>query len=690
MTNVKTLRKRIALVAATALGVGLLVATPAFAASSSPAISALTSASVTVGSAASATTTMAFTASAVSDTGTLSAALTTKPAASGATAAGVTFGTATTLVNSTSFVSSTGVLTATAAAATSALVPVNFTPDVPGAYVVTLTNTAGTTATQTFNITATLTGAMFLTTGNTPAPVASTVTSGSSLSAITGGFVKFAFITGNTSAGTTYNVTVANGTVGTAVASTPSNLTNNNGSTTAAGVLWAPAAITETLVVQVYNSGSATSTITVQPISSGGVPGTAMTGTVTWSGSSSLLVSAATSTVYKSAGIATPTSVTDAVDVVSPRAAQTAAANAAANILVVPKDANSNVLSTETLTATISGPGLLGIGTLQAGASATQRAVVGTAGQYFINVFGDGTAGVSTITISDGSTVLRTKTVTFTGPIATLAATQVSAIYMVGANAGAVTVLAKDAAGNALPSVTVYASSGTTAVATIPAAAVTSSTGIATFPLTGIVSGSSVITFGDAATAPAASATATVMVALSTASTITLTLDKATYAPGAKAVLTLTAKDANGNLMADGTYALLTSAGLVSSTAISGLPVPSTSITLSGGVAIWTLFAPLVAGPFSVNATTAVAGGPVNTGAASMALVAAASVVTSTTVDPGTAANAAAIAALQASVTLLSTTVASLVAAITAQIRALSALIKKAMAKKKVVVKKRR
>ena len=163
-----------------------------------------------------------------------------------------------------------------------------------------------------------------------------------------------------------------------------------------------------------------------------------------------------------------------------------------------------------------------------------------------------------------------------------------------------------------------------------------------------------------------------------------MTLDKATYAPGAKAVLTLTAKDANGNLMADGTYALLTSTGLTASTAISSTPALPTgaSVTLSGGTATWTLFAPLVAGPFSINGTTAAAGGPVNAAAASLALTAAASVVgVPVSVDPGTAANAAAIAALQASVASLSTTIASLVASITAQISALSALVKKILAK---------
>lgn len=356
-----------------------------------------------------------------------------------------------------------------------------------------------------------------------------------------------------------------------------------------------------------------TQTITVTPLKSDGSPGTAVTKTVTWLAAGTTAVSAAKSTAYIASGITAPTSSTTATS--AAKTAQTATANAAANILVAPKDANGATLASETLSATVSGPGMLGIGATQnaAGAVATGRALTGAAGAYYINLYGDGTAGTSTVTISDGSIVLGTFTFTFTGGIATLAATQAFTNLQVGANgtdgsstAYAIKVKATDSNGNIVADgTTVYATSGTTADATITASQPTVS-GYAYFAVQGVAAGTSVITFGEAASSPTVTAATTVNVTSVVASTVTLALDKTSYAPGEKMILTLTAKNAAGNGIADtATYtAFLATGGLSSNVALQGSTITGTAPTFVGGVATFTLYAPLASGTVTITGTT--------------------------------------------------------------------------------------
>jgi hypothetical protein len=236
--------------------------------------------------------------------------------------------------------------------------------------------------------------------------------------------------------------------------------------------------------------------------------------------------------------------------------------------------------------------------------------------------------------------------------------------------------------------VNVFATSATPAIATVPAAAsVTNSSGVASFTVTGVAAGTSVLTFGELATSPTITTTGTVTVGSSTGTTVTLTFDKATYAPGEKAILTLTVKDANGAAVADGTYASLFTAALTSSVAVGGESLSaSASPALVGGVKSWTLYAPVTSGAFSVNGTTGTAGLVV--AAQGKAVTGTATVTGSTTGGGLSAADSAAIAAAKAAadaataaVATLSTTVASLIASITAQIRALAAQIAKLLGK---------
>jgi hypothetical protein len=147
-------------------------------------------------------------------------------------------------------------------------------------------------------------------------------------------------------------------------------------------------------------------------------------------------------------------------------------------------------------------------------------------------------------------------------------------------------------------------------------------------------------------------------------------LDKATYAPGEKMTLTVTVKDATGNLVADsGTtcYTVLGTTGLVASTSTTGTLPTGALVCTVNGVATYTVYAPLVGGPLSINGTSVLTGTPALTVAA--------------TVTAGTTGISAADSAATAAVATLATAVASLMASITAQLRAISALIKKIMKK---------
>lgn len=339
-------------------------------------------------------------------------------------------------------------------------------------------------------------------------------------------------------------------------------------------------------------------TLTATPVQANGTQGTAVTKTVTWTASGTLAASTAYTTVYSSAGATAPDATTNAVAIVSPMTANLLAGN----IKVTLKDGLNNPITNGTITVTVTGPGLIGTGTTQAGATLQGRAVTGSAGAYFVNIFGDGTPGVSTITVYSGSTLLATKTVTFSGVASSYSAAKAQSVLKVGANASAIEVTVKDAAGNLVSNgTTVYATSETTTVATIAASATTVD-GIATFAVQGVSLGTSKITFKNDPTTPTVSTAASVRVGSSTVSSATLSFDKGSYVNGEVVKLSLTALDVAGLPVADGTYTNLLSEDIVSSTQLGGATlVGSKSPTLINGIAVWSLYAPLSAGPFTVT-----------------------------------------------------------------------------------------
>jgi len=451
-----------------------------------------------------------------------------------------------------------------------------------------------------------------------------------------------------------------------------------------------------TITVSLFNeTGSATgiygttaaNTVTIT------VNATAVTGVVVAANSTSLIGSGTTEATT--------------VDATAVTASAVASTAVAANITVVLKDSATNTNSTSFLTASISGPGTVGIVASRSdtlGATGTNNVygknVTGaTTANRIVNVYSDGTPGVATITISAGTTVIGVETVTFVGPAASYTVTQTRGVYA-GTTAPttpgtqSITVAVKDAAGNnVVNGTTVHASSATTTVATITASTTTTS-GVATFTVTGAAAGTSVITFGNAASSATLTATTTIAVGSATVAAVTMKTDKDSYLPGERITLTVTANSAAGTAVADGDYTLF-SVAPTSSRALSAGTLPSTSaITLKGGVATYTLNAPVTEGTFTISGTdnltalnTVSLTGVVENAAATAAATAAQDAAAEAT-DAANAATDAANAAAEAAdaataaaqdaadaVAALSTQVSEMVNALKKQITALTNLV---------------
>jgi hypothetical protein len=376
------------------------------------------------------------------------------------------------------------------------------------------------------------------------------------------------------------------------------------------------------------------------------------------------------------------------------------------------KDVNNVVMpNTTSLSAVVTGPGIVSLNTTQASATYQTggRAVSATtsSGVIYAAIYGDGNAGVSTVTFSVGTTVVATETVTFYGSVASLTATvKKSVIANSGAGtSAAIAVVAKDAAGVVVPSqsLTITSSDSTIASASgTSASASEAAAGTATITVTGASAkyGNVTLTIKFSDTV---STTAAVTVADVKVNAAKLSFDKDEYAPGEKATLTISATDANGLPVADGdatsvlTGALASSAGVTSTLSFNAT---ATTVSFAGGKASVSFYMPLVAGTFNVSGTLGAAGTYVTSTAAGAALAASVNVVesnggTSAAIDAANeatdaanaatdAANAAAEAAdaataaaqdAQAAVAALATQVASLIAGIKAQITTLTNLV---------------
>ena len=363
--------------------------------------------------------------------------------------------------------------------------------------------------------------------------------------------------------------------------------------------------------------------------------------TVTPASSFSAGVSTAYSTYYATA--ADGTAATDAVTVV----AAGGTADVGASIVTVDLNrADGTAYASGTVYASVSGPGKLafcadGSFVLGAGncAALSRSASLASDSNFTILTAADGTSGVGTIEmyiiLADGVTkvALPTKKVVYYGTVATLEGKVLQGIATPGAANGcanaatctqatlaltpAVTVVAKDANGVVVPGLTISATptdttvvSSASAVAVTLAGAATDKNGLGYY--NSAVTGGSATQAGKSTTlvySTVVSATLTIKsapVTISLAGTpkaVTWSLDKTSYAPGEKVVITVSAKDSAGNAAADGTYANLFAGATTASGSITG-STPAASVELVGGKATYNAFAPGTTGTYTIENTT--------------------------------------------------------------------------------------
>jgi len=432
-------------------------------------------------------------------------------------------------------------------------------------------------------------------------------------------------------------------------------------------------------------AGTYTYTVTVKSFSSGTLVD-ALTKqsnvniTVAIPAADSLTVNPTTSTA--TLGTGTYTSATQTQDS-AVAAAATASATPAASILVTFKNANSSSPTGigESLTVTTN------IGQVGVSGGAFGRSVtVAYSSAVTIELRPDGTAGQALINISSTSVVFSPKTVTlYAVTPATAVATQRAKTLKVGSNSGAITAVLKDASGNIVGGdTTAYAFSDATTIVSDSATACTYDTTNQRHSclLTGVAAGKANITIMNAAQTVKSSAIA-VEVNTSAAASLKMAWDKASYAPGERAYLSVWALDAAGKPVAPGTYTnLLASGGITQTASFTGTSTftgadgfTSVSLTLdkksatSNGiaslepVALYAVFMPVSGGTVTVSAT----GGSLLPTAGQVAVTA-----TATVTDNGAAALAAvnALATTVASLKTLITTLTNLVLKIQKKVKA--------------------
>jgi hypothetical protein len=683
---VKTIStKKVAAIAVASLGFGLMSVVPAQAANSTPTVGTATQYAA-VGAAATSTVGITIVTGTNTDIDSGSTVtISSKPVGSTVTLADRDggFSSATTAAFATTdatagvvaaVATANGAVTGTASSdGASVLGTVTIVPDVAGTYVITVLSHSTTTATATIYAAglayalgdgAAVTPA---TTGNGIAGPANTVT----VNATTNASNTRALVTVS-GAGATINSNA-----GTALVAGATSTIVASGGTSVAIIINTPTAGTVT-VSQFYESGNGTGiyaataskTVTIT------VGAAALNGTISVANSTSILDG-----TIGSDNEAWSTITADEVPVVTAAVSSTLER---AVIKVVLKDTLTNVMPDATgISATITGPGLLAIGTTQpqsaVGRAVSSSTLASGTGTAFVSVYSDGTPGVATITITQGTTTVATEKVTFYGTAAKYTATVNMVAGATGtASTDAVTVCALDSASVAVPGSTVYAFSGDATVATVETSGSTrtavdtaggtiysdnvmaTAIGCYSFDVTALAQTtkpSVVLTFGNASTIATSTVTttATVLVGSVATTTTTLTADKTTYKPGEAVVLTLTRKDSVGRPVAYGAGTGTLAAALTSSSALGTAALFGTANIAKTGSTVQTVYAPLSAGVVTVSGTTGADATYVATAGAGLTLSA-----TFTVVDANQSALLTQIDALNAKIVALNALIAKI------------------------------
>jgi hypothetical protein len=303
------------------------------------------------------------------------------------------------------------------------------------------------------------------------------------------------------------------------------------------------------------------------------------------------------SEAYMASSSTTPTATTDAAVVLTPPSAPAAIATAGtltANIVVSQYDVLAAALGatkTKAVTAEITGAGRIAATNSAAAASSVVAVAAGSANDQGIYIFPDGRSGVGTVVVKvDGVEVLK-RTISFVGvasqlklKAATAAAPNPSKSYLAVGGTMTISVLPYDANNIKMDAVAVTATSETATVATVVAA-----TTAGDVTVTGVAVGKTNITIKNGTLG-----TLVVPVEVTAKTGVAvLTLDKATAEPGEKVTWTITATDAKGRPVADGTSVALFSS-ITTNMSVTGLPTGSE--TLTGGVSTGSFFAPTSGG----------------------------------------------------------------------------------------------
>jgi len=663
--STKTIYKRIALVAVAALGAGVLSVAPANAATLTDVTGAVNGGTYAVANVATATMTCTSAATTITD-GALKAV----------SPSGVSHYVGTNLVNATMAPAPT--IATVAATFTFAA---NFLSEV-GKW--TLTCAAAGAGSPTYTTSANIDAALdadsatslfvHKTTPTFSGGTGRTVTSATAVSQDVNGVATVNIVADDTSA----SYSVSSSGVGaitsafasnagfsgqTLTASATDTVANNNGVSVAGGVTWTPNVAKKSFIqVKVSSAVAGSQVVSVTPLNASGTPGTAVKATITWGATPTVSAGTSISRLNSGTGV-TATAGTDATVVVAK-----AATTKAGNIVITLKDQDGNNLNGLTVSATISGPGLIladcdtAAGD-ETGTARTSLAVCAANENIVtIGINADGTSGAGVVTVSVGTTTITTKTVYFYDSPATVEAKQNHKVLSTAggvagitpaANAGtgadiantpAVILTVKDKNGILIPGLTA-ASTSVTAVSS-DTTVMSESISLAANDASGAANtAAGTYNVQVASVAKTSGSTATlkfrvvVSAALGTfvesapltytlggsAASVALSLNKASYSVGEAAVATLTVKDASGNAAADSDYANILTAALTSSLAVNKTLFGTTVSTL-GGVSTVSFNAPaLSAATWTISGTTGV--GPATAAEKSKALTATAAIV---------------------------------------------------------------
>ena len=318
-------------------------------------------------------------------------------------------------------------------------------------------------------------------------------------------------------------------------------------------------------------------------------------------------------------------------------------------------------------------------------------------------LYSTGVGGVVKVTATMDGVILGTRSFSIIGDAKSYVfGTPTKSVVGVGASETAsVAITGADSIGTSTGAASVYAFSSDTSVATV------NSTQASTVVITGVKSGTATITVGNASTIATSTITKSLVIKVGaiTAKTVALSMSPLAPQPGELVTLTVTATDASGNAVGDGSRNLFSSTGLTTSLAVQGATwTASAAVTLKGGIATYTFYAPTGTGKLTVTATegastdNVIAAGTAATITSSVdvtnaavdaatvaaeAAEAAAQDATDAALDATTAAEAAGALAQEAVdlVTELSAEVTKLIAGVRASITYLTKLVMKLAAK---------